>query len=471
MKYATFLLGLLLIAPLYARAADPSVASFIAGSYSLRSGQSASFSWSVANAGGYSFIIPCTVGLKFKRTNGTVFPCDTLMPSTLTAIDGIDLSVWNLSGTSKSFTARVIPKDALGADFFSGHRDVSVAIDPVTNPIESMGGATAASSSAPYTLSWVGGLIDGVNLSISCGRTVRTTSSLYPRGDTPCNTPLFAGGLPASGSLVLSFDNDDVAVQNITLTLTPMMAPSIYNGLQTESITVAISSNIAPEAMTTAFATSANLDRIPEGSPVPFSWTTSAATGSNIRFSCNEHIAIAITAGSASSTPKCATLAFAAALPANGTGTIIFSNDNFASESITAILVPARANGGFDATRGKELSFRVLPKGVPVAVPATTNIKTQTTALHATTAIVPAKKVFTKSLVRGTSGAEVRALQEFLKKDSTLYPEGIVNGVYGPATERAVKRLQVKYKLGNQSTPGYGGVGPITRGLLNSLVK
>ena len=63
-----------------------------------------------------------------------------------------------------------------------------------------------------------------------------------------------------------------------------------------------------------------------------------------------------------------------------------------------------------------------------------------------------------KDLSRGSEGADVKKLQEFLAQDKAIYPEGIANGFFGPATERAVKRLQAKYGI-----PQVGRVGPMTR--------
>lgn len=51
----------------------------------------------------------------------------------------------------------------------------------------------------------------------------------------------------------------------------------------------------------------------------------------------------------------------------------------------------------------------------------------------------------TKTLRRGSRGDEVKKLQEFLKQDPDIYPEGLVTGYYGPITERAVKRFQEKH--------------------------
>ena len=150
------------------------------------------------------------------------------------------------------------------------------------------------------------------------------------------------------------------------------------------------------------------------------------------------------------------------------------------------MLVPERKTGGFDATRGMDISLWIIPKTIgisatiatpapsvaPTAVQsfAQTSSQTTTSIISIQTTSPQAKKIFTKPLVRGSFGDAVRALQEFLKKDPAIYPEGIVNGNFGPATLRAVKRLQEKYGLARTGVPGYGDVGPKTRALLNSLV-
>lgn len=51
---------------------------------------------------------------------------------------------------------------------------------------------------------------------------------------------------------------------------------------------------------------------------------------------------------------------------------------------------------------------------------------------------------FTKTLRKGAQDEEVKKLQEFLKQDPEVYPEGLVTGYYGPLTEKAVKKFQEK---------------------------
>ena len=70
----------------------------------------------------------------------------------------------------------------------------------------------------------------------------------------------------------------------------------------------------------------------------------------------------------------------------------------------------------------------------------------------------------TSKLKRGMSGTEVSKLQAIIAKDTSIYPEGLITGNFGPATERAVMRFQKKYGL---EQVGY--VGPKTRELLNNF--
>ena len=71
---------------------------------------------------------------------------------------------------------------------------------------------------------------------------------------------------------------------------------------------------------------------------------------------------------------------------------------------------------------------------------------------------------FTKYLYKGMSDPEVTTLQQVLKQDASIYPEGLVTGYFGSLTEAAVKKFQAKYGIDQTGT-----VGPITRAKLNSL--
>lgn len=70
----------------------------------------------------------------------------------------------------------------------------------------------------------------------------------------------------------------------------------------------------------------------------------------------------------------------------------------------------------------------------------------------------------TRNLSRGSSGDDIRGLQEFLSQDKEIYPEGLVTGYFGPLTEAAVKRWQEK-----NGVESAGAIGPKTIARFNEL--
>lgn len=98
-----------------------------------------------------------------------------------------------------------------------------------------------------------------------------------------------------------------------------------------------------------------------------------------------------------------------------------------------------------------------LPTPVPSRTPAPTQIK------YTSPVIVT---VFARDLSQGMSGRDVTAVQQVLAADKAVYPEGLVNGYFGAATTRAVKRLQAKYGF-----PQTGVVDRQTRIKLAAIAK
>lgn len=65
-----------------------------------------------------------------------------------------------------------------------------------------------------------------------------------------------------------------------------------------------------------------------------------------------------------------------------------------------------------------------------------------------------------------TTNGEVTRLQQFLARDASIYPAGLITGYFGPMTETAVQRLQARNGIVSSGSPdstGYGYVGPRTR--------
>lgn len=103
---------------------------------------------------------------------------------------------------------------------------------------------------------------------------------------------------------------------------------------------------------------------------------------------------------------------------------------------------------------------RELISGNPGEVSAPENTPAETGALS-----------FTRSMYRGTQGADVRDLQQLLAQDADVYPEGLTTGYYGALTTKAVQRFQIKHGVVSGPGPGYGVVGPKTREKLAEVYK
>lgn len=74
----------------------------------------------------------------------------------------------------------------------------------------------------------------------------------------------------------------------------------------------------------------------------------------------------------------------------------------------------------------------------------------------------------------GMKSDQVKILQTYLAKDSSIYPEGAIDGRYGPSVVKAVERFQCKYLsicAGNPNVNGYGLAGPNTRAKIIEVLK
>lgn len=486
MKSYAILIGVLFVLPSFAFGATPTIASYTQSASFVNSGQPLSFSWSIPGGYGYSFTIPCIEGIKFKKTiGGGDLSCGTAVTETTITNSGIDIVAWNLGGASRAFTARLIPLDENKAPNTQGQQDLYVTVQPAVDTIESLVGTSTVLSGAPYTLSWTSKILDGVNLSISCNPLISATSSTATNTVTlPCNTPLFGTDLSGSGSATFYFNNSASQASEITISVLPAMATKLYNGGQKKSVTVSVESNVAPDPFTSSFTSQpiisgATTDTTLQTTSYTASWVTEKSIGANMRIFCNENVTTMIITNTSSTTPKCNTLAFEIPLIQTGTSTIIFTNKGYANETMTISLIPERKNGTYDATRGKVISLLAMRRGsLSAETPAPSPALQKTTAATATaigastpTASIPTKVFLTKYLSRGASGAEIRALQEYLAKDASIYPEKSVSGYFGPATERAVKKFQATNKIATAGSAGYGAVGPKTRALLNTLMN
>jgi peptidoglycan hydrolase-like protein with peptidoglycan-binding domain len=66
----------------------------------------------------------------------------------------------------------------------------------------------------------------------------------------------------------------------------------------------------------------------------------------------------------------------------------------------------------------------------------------------------------------GATGANVTSLQTFLASNSSIYPQGLITGLFGPLTQQAVRNFQGAFGISQ-----VGSVGPITLAKINSLIS
>ncbi len=99
--------------------------------------------------------------------------------------------------------------------------------------------------------------------------------------------------------------------------------------------------------------------------------------------------------------------------------------------------------------------------------------ETSGTATETAVVKTPAKTVvsFMRKLKKGSSGNDVKKLQEILSADKEVYPEGDISGYFGPATKKAVGKFQEKYGLAGPKDAGYGELGPKTRAKLSEVAE
>lgn len=97
----------------------------------------------------------------------------------------------------------------------------------------------------------------------------------------------------------------------------------------------------------------------------------------------------------------------------------------------------------------------------------TTSAPAVTTSASATGSVLGATSFkFAGPVTTGDTSEDVKKIQQLLKTDSEIYPEGITSGFYGPATTQAIRNLQTRFGLNP-----VGVVGPATTALLERLIS
>ena len=364
LKIALFAISAL---PPFAYAQNPSITTFVVSPASIGSGDIASFAWQLQEAGGYSFLVPCYTGIKLKYANGATLTCGSKISTTAKVNDTLTFYVHNTSGSLKTITAKLTPKDSAGIDYDPGSKEVSVTAATLAEPIIKFSASKNATvPGEPIILSWQAAAgVDGVNLRIDCKEGVRASSPSYI-GILPCGTPIFANDLAPSGTLTLNFNNSSAEAVPFQLTLLPTISPKSYDATHASNITVIVASDILPDPAVSYFTASSTV--INSWEEAVINWTTVNSKGANIIITCVESVS-ATSSKNPSLVLPCDKLAFNDALAASGNLKLYFQNKNQTNQTVSVSLLPSKTIGTYDATRGKSVSITVKPKEEIIAPP------------------------------------------------------------------------------------------------------
>lgn len=465
-------------ASLASAASSPIVSSFAAAPQSLSYGYSTALSWVIGNGAGASLYFTCPAGVSIKKIDGTIFPCNTKQAASASATDSVGFYINNVTGNSIVLPVKIVPKDVLGVDFDAGAMTINLYVGSVPYPISNFSYATSstATSTTPITLTWTGVEIGGTNLQFDCkdGIQIYSTSPVLANAQA-CGRPIYVSDLPASGSASVYFVNNNSYSVDQTVRIFPAISVGVYDATHASTLTFSIPPKPIPGVPSlTSFASSQTL--LASGQAINFSWSTSNAQGVNLQMACGNAVTWSGGIGATTTLP-CGVPAFTSALPATGSTTISFINGSQSTQSITISAYPQNFDGTYDGTKVRTVNLLVYEPGhieqavtTPIPNVPTTSAQAAGSGTSGVGNIKAAHTItFSTNLRVGSRGAQVSALQTFLKQDPSLYPDGLVTGYLGQASITAVKKFQERYGVVKKGDAGYGEVGPKTRAKLNSI--
>lgn len=455
--------------------AETQIYSFTTTNQSALSGQLVAVNWSGNETSGYNLSVSCADGVKIKNENGSLFSCDTKVSTSGQDSDSMNFYVVNVSGTSKSVTFKLYPKNQSGTELPDLVRTQTMTISPATQPISSASAsATTTVSGMPITISWSSADLDGVNIMFDCVDGL-SFSSLADSTKLTCGSLAFSDKLSGSGSANIYFKNKNSNSTEISLRVIPYIGNGTYDLTHAATVTFNVATDKSLPTQILSFSSSRQ--EITSGDTVSLSWVTQSSPGVNFKVDCVSNVSFYL-ATTSNVTNKCDTFMSNGYFGPNAGTDITFFNSSNEPRTTYVTLYSQLQGGGFDGVNIKKVPIQVNPLGWKSATVDTRNTTvfqpiqnttySQTPSQQNTTKVVKARKKFLKLLALGSKGDDVSALQEFLKNNG-YYTEGLVTGYMGPATVRAIKRFQEQNGVAKQGQAGYGSFGPATRAKINSL--
>lgn len=421
---------------------------------SLPSAYQELFTWTIADGPSGSLVLSCPPGVSVLNASNSAVPCGSVNE---TGNGSLAFGFVNVSGAAQTVSATFTPNGTNGSPDYNGIARASFVVETVPQPILTFAvSSSTLVSGGSATFSWTGNYVPGANLIFDCvpGVTVSANGT-----NLPCGTNAFSSPLPATGSQPVTFTLAGSAMQSITVRVLPSTG-SAYDAIHSQTTTLTLVP-AAPPAPVSVASFTASGTTLYSGDSVDLSWNATGATTTALIAGCADDVTVLVNAA----TTSCQGL-----VPfsfAQGSTTLTLLDRGAFPRVLTMVLAPRDASGTTLANVGASLSFTVYPASMKPAPASHQDVAVAT----ATTTAPSAHPPFTMLLKRGMTNAQVTALQQFLALDPAIYPEGLIIGTFGPATQRAVQRFQVRYAIAHPGDQGYGNVGPLTRTKLNALVR
>ncbi len=467
-----FALAVFLI-PAFCFADNPRVTSVTANPQVVDSDHMMALSWVITgSSSGSNLYFTCMQGVKITTPEGATIPCNAMYSTAFNVSGAIGFKLVNINGGTISLPVRVYPKDINGINYDAGAMDTTITVNAVSQLLTeftattTVNSATTLNATTTATFTWIGFYLDAVNFQFTCADGVKIFKSpeLTP---VPCGAIALKSNLPGSGSTAFVFVNSSLSEASVNVTILPMIATGVYQSYQGKSLYIDVAEKMTPRSVSLDYFT-APKTRISSGDPLIFSWKAVNAPGVNLQmFICNSTVDVKTSQSTTTEKLRCGTPAFDNILPVVSTITLYFTNNSASEQNVSISLLPQNDEGTYNASVSKQITVLVLPPGQSVPVPIINPIGGTDTGIKTVRTII-----FTQYLIKASRASQVKALQQFLAQDKTLYPEGTITGYFGDLTLKALQKFQCKYNIvcsGTPSSTGYGATGPKTRAKLNSL--
>lgn len=448
--------------------AAANISSFTASNSTAFSGQLVSLSWSGTEVSGYNILVTCASGVKVKKEDGSLFPCETKVATSGADTDSMGFYLINISGSNKGVTFKLYPKSTNGDEYSSGVQTQNITITPATTPLASVSvSATTTTPGSPIAVSWTGVDLDGANIIFTCSEGV-SFSSLVDSPSLPCGTLAFTNKLDGSGTANLYFKNKNNDKTSVSLRVLPYIGDGAYDLTHSVPVYFDVASEKVLPFQILTFAPSQ--PKVASGDTLTVLWTTKYTNGINLKVDCSDYLSFTLATSSGGQAITCNSLISDSYFNPNSSAGIVISNSSKDTKIAYITLLAQLPTGGFDGINARKIAVSVAPKGETVIFDGTVSAPVVTSNINSSVGgkVISPRKKFTKILSFGVKSDDVSALQEFLSKNG-YYPEGLITGYMGALTTKAVQRFQEATGVVKAGGAGYGNVGPATRAKLNSL--